>query len=527
MPRALSRLLAGSAVGLVALSTLATPAQATAGDAAVVPYTSDLAVAADGSPKTGLVIAAVEAPAGDPVHIRKVQVTLDLAGVQDLFTVTVDDGEMFKGLDCSTVGTKVTCSRPIDEPVDEPVLIPFAELEVAARKGATPGTSGKLVLEARADDGPVGRYESTVTVGEGVDLVAFGPKPPTVTPDTVGSTEFRVSNAGTVPVTGSVLVLDGLADLDGAQGDGDRFSNCTYGWSAICTFDDTLAPGRAYRTSAAWPLTVPKDASAGSFVPASGYWFTTAEWQEILDLFTHLGDEEGGDLDIGKPGTGPALTLTATSAAARTPQVDLNPDDNHFELTVTVGGDDRFDLAAVGASITGAVGDRVEVEIGAVNNGPATLYTDLFVNNDTSTLIDVPAGLKAVAVDDDCFASDSEDFTGEPGAPQYVCESADDTLAAGARRVYDFTFEVRAGATERSGQVVVNDWDWNGSPLFDGDKSNDRSAITVSVTGEGGGGTLPITGANVGLIAGGGALLIAAGVVGMLAVRRRRVHFTA
>jgi hypothetical protein len=524
MPNALFRLLAASAAGLVALSTLATRAQAAAGDATVAPYSADLAVVADGSPKSGLVIAAVQVPGDDPVHIKKVQVTIDLAGVKDLFTVSIDDGEQFKGSGCSTAGTKITCSQPVDLPVRERLLLPFAELTVAALKGTTPGTSGKLVFEARADNGPVGRYESTVTVGEGVDLVAFGPKPPTVVPGTVGSTEFRVSNAGTVPVTGSVLVLDGLDGLDGAQVDDDRFSNCTYGWSAICTFDDTLAPGRAYRTSAPWPLAVPKDASAGSFAPASGFWFTTAEWQEILDLFSHLGDDED---DLGKPGTGPALTLTATSAAAtaRTPQVDLNPDDNFFKLTVTVGGDDRFDLAAIGAAVTGAVGDRVEVEVGAVNNGPATLYTDLFVNNDTWTLIDVPAGLKAVTVDDDCFASDSDDFAAELGAAQYVCEPATDTLPAGARQLYDFTFEVRSGATERPGQVVVNDWDWSGSPLFDGDKGNDKAAITVSVTG--GSGTLPITGVNVGLIAGGGTLLLAAGIAGVLAVRRRRVRFTA
>jgi hypothetical protein len=521
MPRTLFRLLAGSAAGFVALATAAVPAHAAAGDITATPFFPDVTISANGTPKGGPMTAVLSAPDGTPTAIDKIRITVDLAGAQALLTAATPSAEEpFEGLECTTSGTRITCIQTGEISVEHLAFAGITWLDLSARKGAAVGASGTLSFEAQADDGPVGRSTSTVTIGEDVDLAAVKPEPLTVAPGTVQPLDLRVSNVGGAPVAGAVLVLSGLGGLSA----GDGFSTCTYGSITVCSFDETLATGTAYRTSAPWPVTVPKDAAAGSRARGTARWLTVTEWQEYLAHLQRHGDENGNRVDLGRPGTGPDLHLTAVPAAARGPQVDDTPGNARVPVEVVVGGSATADLAAIGATVTGAVGDRVEIQLGAVNDGPATLYPEVLFNNQVATVVVVPSGLKAVQIDDRCRASTSQDEEAAPGAPEYVCAPSEPTVPTGTELHYDFTFEIRQGATDEAGQVVVNDPDRNLDTPFDKNADNDRSAITVSVSG---GGTLPITGVNVGLIAGGGALLLAVGAAGVLAVRRRRVRFTA
>jgi LPXTG-motif cell wall-anchored protein len=274
-------------------------------------------------------------------------------------------------------------------------------------------------------------------------------------------------------------------------------------------------------------LKIPADAAAGSRASAVGSWFTPSDFQELVGL---------DDLELGPKGTGPAAGLEAVpaKAAARAAagQVDTHPQNNILLSEFVVGGGVHPDLAAVGASLTGQPGDKVKARVGFVNHGPGTLYHWTFDNTDPGTIVTVPAGADVVQVDDHCFpigfpaGVDPEDIDEDfLGATDFLCLLDEGKTAAKASSLFDFTFQVREDAAQ-DGSVEINDHT-DPDAALDRNAANDSAKITLTVPTDGGGGGLPVTGANAGLIGAGGAALLLAGVVGLLLVRRRRVRFTA
>lgn len=81
---------------------------------------------------------------------------------------------------------------------------------------------------------------------------------------------------------------------------------------------------------------------------------------------------------------------------------------------------------------------------------------------------------------------------------------------------FDFPFRVEIVDTAAAAGSIVVD-----GGVQDPDTANNTAEITIG-TGGGGGG-LPVTGARAGLVAGVGALLVAAGAVAVVLMRRRRI----
>jgi hypothetical protein len=142
----------------------------------------------------------------------------------------------------------------------------------------------------------------------------------------------------------------------------------------------------------------------------------------------------------------------------------------------------------------------------------------------------MPKGTTAVSVpEQDCVAArdGKPDYsrTQLTGAPQYLCTTDTNVLEVG--QTYRWPFKLRldvAGPT--NGAVAVGDRADDRDP----NPTNDTAAIQVNPAagtgGTGGGaGTLPITGGNVGLLAGAGIALITLGAAGYLTARRRRTRF--
>jgi hypothetical protein len=94
-------------------------------------------------------------------------------------------------------------------------------------------------------------------------------------------------------------------------------------------------------------------------------------------------------------------------------QTDTNPDDNSQSLTVNVTGKQGADVAAVGATASGAA---VTLPVGIRNNGPATL--DLPAGSAVGIDVNFPAGTKVATKPDGCY---------EQTWPQthYTCYSSD------------------------------------------------------------------------------------------------------
>jgi LPXTG-motif cell wall-anchored protein len=533
MRRVLHRLLAGSAAAFLVAGAMALPAApALATVSAPTVYWHFPAVSvAPGAAKIEPLYAWVAGPYGEllprltgPLRIGRMTVTIDTAGVQDLATVKAVELESGDKSACPAVGTLITCT------LDGPVLFAgqgsmraLLAVQVTGKAGATEGADGRLniavltggrtpeaIPPVTSSPDPTG---TDVTIGEGVDLAGFNnTQASEVAAGAAVDTGLKVANTGTKTAHGVVLVLLGWdPSLVEARG----FRNCSYGVLTTCTFDDDLAPGTTYELSSPMRLKIPADAAAGSRARVFGSWY---EKPDFVNLFIGI----SGDGPSGLPstdGTGPEVHLRPVAKPAVTPGKDAEPDNNVLLNEVTVTGGEKPDEAAVGATVTGAVGEKVAAKVGFVNNGPGTLYHWTFGNTDVVTEVKVPAGLTVIKADKFCLPVAVDD---------YVCftsgkyTAAKPSTKAKASTVYDFTFKVKSAST--AGTVVINGDELSGRYELDRSAGDDTAALKVEL-GEGGG--LPVTGSNAAVIGGAGVLLAAAGVFGVVLFRRRRVRFTA
>ena len=468
--------------------------------------------------------------------------TSDRAGWAGEVTVNVDTSAVgavadvdvqvsFDGADCSAAGAVTRCTLPGPHRIYEMpdngtigfITSEFVTISVTPKPGAAAGATGALTVTARADDGPTTTRTSTVRLGEGVNLTAVDPGALTIPPG--GSTALRpkVRNTGTRAVEGAALVVsaaeDALADTD--------FGNCTYGYVVACTFDTTLAAGQTYQVSAPFTVEVPRDAAVGSETGMSVQWLTLAEWQDWEDM--------SDGLPSGRQGTGPKLELSELATAAAVPQADVDGDDNGTYAKVTVTGDRRLDVVAVGATVAAQAGETRTIDVGLVNRGPGALRYPPFFNNLLGVHVSLPPGLSVVRADERCslLGDDEDDPAGPPpspvaedswdsGPPLYSCQAESVQLRPGQRLSYAFTVRVAADARDGKGSVEVALYDDEDG--VDRDAGNNTAAITLSLGGAGGG--LPVTGPATTLIAGGGVLLVFLGAAVTVALRRR-TRFTA
>jgi len=177
-------------------------------------------------------------------------------------------------------------------------------------------------------------------------------------------------------------------------------------------------------------------------------------------------------------------------------EADTSDNDGAFSVHTAAN---PADLEAIGGSGSGALGDKVTIEVRARNHGPASSpSTMLTVTAPTGTeLVDVPTGCEFTA----------------PGKTA-KCEF---TLPAGHDAVGDFSFKIASSTISNNGTATVT------GTLEDPKPANNTAAIVITI-GDGGGGGLPITGAKVSVIGGTGAAVLVAGVMLLLFARRRRVQ---
>ncbi|MDI5943330.1 cell wall anchor protein, partial [Micromonospora sp. DH15] len=260
-------------------------------------------------------------------------------------------------------------------------------------------------------------YESTVSTGEGVDLVADRQLPLDGRPGARVDVPLAVTNRGTTTARGAVLYLSGSYGFT----PGKRYSNCEYvdptldDSSFACTFDDELAPGETVRVDPTFGGTIPADAWAPNLHYSFAVWFTPADWAEFRA-------QHGPAEPFGRKGTDAALKLVpAGGAQARAAgPSDTSPVDNETRVTLTVAGDQRGDAAAQGATVTGAVGATVPMTVGYRNNGPARVGPNGQRGLNIATSVTLPEGGTAVTVSKSCVAPDEDAWQpGKPGARVY------------------------------------------------------------------------------------------------------------
>ncbi|MBQ1019040.1 LPXTG cell wall anchor domain-containing protein [Micromonospora sp. D93] len=453
----------------------------------------------------------------------RTSVDVDLSAVAGIATV-----EPAWGWTCDVSPTKLHCETDVEEGQS-----PWFDYMVTAKDDAKPGQKGSLAISITAG-GKTAKATSAVTIAEGVDLASDPTTEGSGAPGGTAGLPAAVRNAGETPVDGAVLVIQ--AEYLAAYG-GD-FSNCKsdeWGMASFCKFDTKIEPNKAYKLSGNLPIKVAPEARTGASFPVVLDWWTTDDWElAFKDWF----------LDV-KPGKGEQLRLVEQSVkSARVPQTDLDQSNDTTIGTVRVTGDNHADLSTKGATASGKKGDEVTVEPSFTNLGPATLEylgqgTPGLRLEDLPVRVSVPADTTVVEAPFDCvpFAPEEEwdPWTapwGEPGAKEYACQvleswKDDDTS-------YSFLLRIDKVVPDAAGAITT-------SLTGDPNKSNDTAKIVINPTspdggngggggddnGDGDGGSLPITGQSTGLIAGLGALLLAAGVGGYLVAKRRRTRFVA
>ncbi|MFC8297413.1 LPXTG cell wall anchor domain-containing protein [Micromonospora orduensis] len=482
-------------------------------------YFQDVTVAADSAG----VVRSPSLYSSESTVLNDVSVRYDYRSLAGKITLAGERSD-----DCAADGEGVLlCREYLPLAVDELYGGFFNQIVIAPTDKAATGDTGELKISVKTADKEIASYTSRIRVGEGVDLQAGPDATATAAPGGKFQAPLAVFNAGTTEIDGFVA----LFDTDYGIRTKERFDNCLYAEDFLfaCEFDEKIPAAGSATTTLNYELA--KDTYAPGREYSYAWFMTPADFEDLLGVREEAGAEKT------RRGTGKTLSLKTVSTArkARAVQTDTNPDNNISGLRVDVTGENGADLEAVGATLTGKKGVLLTAALGFRNNGPATL--DYIRSDSQVTYIDmtVPAGTTAVEVPFECAprtGNDAEwDDAGTPGAAAYRCYPGP-FAQAGEELTGEFTFRIDKVVANASGTVKVNvPCECEGGFYDDLKPANDTAKILVNVAtgGEGGGdgGALPITGESTGLIAGIGALLLAAGVGGYLVAKRRRTRFVA
>ncbi|MEU5530213.1 LPXTG cell wall anchor domain-containing protein [Micromonospora chersina] len=522
------RWLAGLGVAGAFIAASATPAAAEEPSVALGLYFNDTTVALGSEGK-------VESPfvtASESVVVNNFTVRYDFSGLAGKAKVTPDiDGN------CTTPEENVlVCQEPFEIGIDEWGIAGLLGVNIAPTADAKDGDSGELKVTVSADGAKSASHTATVKIGEGVDLAGGPEVSRSAAPGGAFTAPLVLSNAGETSAKGAVVVFDQDYGIRTSK----HYSNCTYAddWLRTCRFDDlTVAGGETF--AATIPYVLAKDTYAPGAEYGYHYWMTVSEFD---DFAAYL---DSRDISMGEPGTDEALVLTKQATAqAQSFQADPNPENNWSGMEVKVTGKNGVDLAAIGDELTGKAGDVVTATVGVRNNGPAVLDFGRIGSPVTTIDVTVPTGTTAVQVPDNCVPMKGDDADweepGKPGAKAYRC-FPDIFIGVGEEQTVEIGLRIDKLVPNATGTVTINAKCQCEGFQDDTNPANDKAKLVVNAApgggapgtpgdgGQGGGdgGTLPITGANTALIAGVGALLLAAGAAGYVVSRRRRTRFVA
>jgi LPXTG-motif cell wall-anchored protein len=229
--------------------------------------------------------------------------------------------------------------------------------------------------------------------------------------------------------------------------------------------------------------------------------------------------------DVGLPGTGGVLELIEVDTfSAANIEADTDPTNNWTALFLSVTGQNRTDLAAIGDTITGAEGDEAAAVVGIRNNGPATIDRSRVGSSAAVVHVTVPPGTTAIEVPSACQPQTEDGqivgAPGDPGQPRYICAGTAMILPAGETVTFELTLRIDEVIPDAAGTVGILQRCLCDAlpPEIDVDHSNNVAKILVNPTEP----ELPDTGNRVGLIAALGVLLLLLGTTAVVLALRRR-----
>ncbi len=504
----LKRGILAAALTTAIAGVLITPPMAYAQDIKVGIYFTEVLVGADSAGATERVVLL---PTG-PVVLNNFRLTIDFAELAGKVKLMVNRSE------CATAGTTLTCTEHFPLNLSGPLSI-LPEILFKPEPGVPAGTTGEIKITISAQDLAPVSIKSKVTVGEGVDLASDQELNLDAAPGGSVSPALEISNIGETTAHGTVAVFFGDFAFTAVK----SYSNCSFrdGQFTFCIFDEDLLPGKTYRLRESLPLKLRGD----TFAPGNEWleiqWLTPAEFEILKKDFAVWNPDW-----FGTPGTGSKLELVEkeSSEMARQGQVDVDPSDNWAIVYVTVTGNNPADLAAIGGSGSGAVGTIVSLSLGLKNLGPGTLDSSRSGEFTSQVNIELPPGASLTAMPDGCLPlkADNQPDWQNPNditARRIACWPQDSVFVAGTQVTFSVKLKIDQVISSATGKVKVvtpfceNDCEPNYNP------SNNIADVVLNAPAP----SLPVTGAQAGLFAGIGSLLLVAGAALFVLTRRRRI----
>jgi hypothetical protein len=486
------RLLATGAAAVAAFALIPTPAHAAG---RVDAQFDDLTIGADGAPGKVFPLYA----SADEVSDGKL--TLDLSGLSGIATVSFP----LDAPACKVTAASAACDLPDGFSGIIPVkLVPGAGAKAGVEAEVTVTTSGTGIEPTT--------LTTKITVKSGADLVTL---------DKGGEKNVKIGDAVSLPA-GVANVGDQTAPslaftfwmTHGVTPE--KFSDCAYadddvtgGTYVLCEVPLPVKPGEAFEVEGGFPATVAKDAHS------------TERGMTIVDVGGDL-SEALGKLSFKKGTGGRTLKLVPATAKQRAAVAEIDEGDNWSDMAWFVSGT-TIDLAPQSANLVGKVGDTVTANLGVKNNGPASRNSVSSGEAVVVYAVTVPAWAKAVKVPADCngivkVGDQYESHPGKAGYAYYICRPDQYFIGVGQTIALPFAFEIKA-ETGEDGKISLSTID--STDYSDANNANNDAKITLNAAGGGGG--LPVTGVQVGVFAGVGAALVAAGVLVFFLARRRRL----
>ncbi len=519
----------------------------------------------------------VHVSAAKPVR-GKVKTTFDTSGLAAVVNASVDYSPFYK---CEQVGAVITCVTNTGRP---------AAIGLKAFPDAPVGASGVVKITVEADGRPTVRDEATATVAEDVAIYEAntpGTSGPVVTkPGEALAVRMRLRGYARA-VHGIVVEFNNYDVEDDAIAARRKYSNCTYDGDRLrtCIFRQRVDPVRGpyvdlpfkaldpifrartvsleYRL---WPLTewAARQASAPVEVGTPGQ-------DGVLSIFN-------------------SDNTVAPTTERNVPQVDTNRSESMGRISIPMDAElARHYLAAIGDTVAGNPGDTVSVRFGMQNRSRFD-YVESSDSWTPSVLVVLPVGVTVLEKPSECAKYVYTDPNDEPAGPgpddksarprgaggavdltndrdmllcdvKTVIRACDGAMFAVKLRIdkaspieghvyggwrYPMSFPLEAGLVVQdagSGSPVAPSPTDSAVPCASPDpttpapssspdpttpapSSSPDPATPAPSSSPGDTGGLPITGSQVGVIAGVGAALAVLGVLLTLSARRRRIRLT-
>jgi hypothetical protein len=507
LPRLLS---AAGAAGLILAAGLATPAHAADNGSLELQFVP-VTVTVPPSPGRAMMLYVLGNNAQNPV------LTIDPAGLGDEATLSA-----LPQANCTTgAGGTATCRLPEQSTLELPLV-----LGVKATAKAVVGHVLHLTFTLSADNVAAQQVTGDIPIGDAVDLVAFkltaDPGQARVGDHVVAAS--YVANSGSRVAQGIRVTV--FSDHSLAP---DQYDNCAYTttvtYEFVCDLPDAvLNPGDRLNLVDDHGNPIGFTVAPDAGTPAAGV-------EIVYDALADAATPPNLSRMARPSHTGHEVRLAqsaAPAAQAGALPVDANPDDNLVDFFWKLSGIHR-DVAAVGATATGKVGDTVDVNVGFLDKGPAALDALRSGGDPAFAFIFLPpSNTDVVAVPHSCWSVvDNGDGTNTPtrGAlhgTYYRCESAS-FVPVGATQTTKITLKITK-ATGDKGLVTFFDKYVAPDYRYKDDVAADDQADVVVGPAAGGNvlTSLPVTGAPLAVIAIAGVVILAAGAGLVLLTRTRR-----